>query len=252
LAKLLIWTPEARWWLREIHEYISRERPEAAHKVVRGIFGRRSRTIIAFCTLSSFASAAERPPVKCTENSPERRGEEGCSILAVRPFVASTDRPMYWHIDRFDSLEAAAKAAGPDSVPAEAHGSVWLMTVEPRSEEHRGGRHIAWIGPLGLPVAAGYTMRVQSSLLRSGTTTPVHTHAGPEVFYVVAGEQCVETPEVGLHLSAGDSRVLATGVVHRGRVTGPGARRALALILHDAAQPASHDLVDPPSLVGCK
>jgi hypothetical protein len=25
----LIWTPEARWWLREIHEYISRDSPTA-------------------------------------------------------------------------------------------------------------------------------------------------------------------------------------------------------------------------------
>jgi quercetin dioxygenase-like cupin family protein len=211
-----------------------------------------SRTVIAFCALCSFAAAAERPPVKCMEDSPERRGEEGCSILAARPLVARPDKPAYWHIDRFDSLEAATRAAGPDSVPAEAHGLVWLMTVEPRSEEHRSGRHVAWIGPLGVPVAAGYTMRVQSSLLRSGTTTPVHTHSGPEVFYVVAGEQCLETPEVGVHLRAGDSRVLATGVIHRGRVTGAGVRRALALILHDAAQPASHDLGDPPSLVACK
>ena len=210
------------------------------------------RTIIAFCGLCSLAAVAERPPVKCMENSPERRGEEGHSILAVKPLIASTKKPTYWHIDRYDSLEAATRAAGPNSVPAEAHGSAWLMTVEPRTEEHRGGRHVAWIGPLALPVAAGYTMRVQSSLLRPGTTTPVHTHSGPEVFYVVAGEQCLETPEIGLHLNAGDSRVLPTGVVHRGRVSGSGVRGVLALILHDAAHAASHDLGDPPPLVACK
>ena len=34
----LIWTPEARWWLREIYQYISRDSPRAAHKVVRGIW----------------------------------------------------------------------------------------------------------------------------------------------------------------------------------------------------------------------
>jgi hypothetical protein len=31
---------------------------------------------------------------------------------------------MHWHILRFDSLEAAKAAAGPDGVAAEAHGSV--------------------------------------------------------------------------------------------------------------------------------
>ena len=30
----LIWTPESRWWLHEIHEYISRDSPTAAEKVV--------------------------------------------------------------------------------------------------------------------------------------------------------------------------------------------------------------------------
>jgi quercetin dioxygenase-like cupin family protein len=192
------------------------------------------------------------PGVKCAEDSPERRGEEGCTILASRPLHGSLSKPVYWHIDRFDSLEAAKKAAGPDGVAAEAHGSVWLATVEARTEGHRGGRHVAWVGPLTLPAAGRYTMRVQSSLLLPGAATPVHTHSGPEVFYVADGEQCLETQEVGHRLGAGQTLVLPAGVVHRGRVTASGGRRALALILHDAARPASHDLADPPRLVPCK
>jgi hypothetical protein len=141
-----------------------------------------SRTTVAFFVLCVVAATQERPPVKCVENSPERRGEEGCSILVTRPLVASTKKPVYWHIDRFDSLEAATKCAGPDGVAAEAHGSV----------------------------------------------------------------------QTGLHLEAGESRVLPAGLVHRGRVTGTGVRSVLALILHDSAQPASHDLSDSPSLVACK
>jgi quercetin dioxygenase-like cupin family protein len=197
------------------------------------------------------AVAEQRPPVRCIENSPERRGEEGCSILANRPLVGPLNGSVYWHIDRFDSLDAATRAAGPDGVAAEAHGSAWLMSVEPRTEDHRGGYHVAWIGPLAAPPAAAHSMRVQSSLLRPGTTTPVHTHSGPEVFYIVAGEQCLETPAHGHHLSAGQSHVLPTGVVHRGRVVGSGLRRALALILYDTAQPASHDLEAAPALAAC-
>src|SRR5262245_60460720 len=112
-----------------------------------------TRTILALYAFCTLAVEEERPPVKCIEDSPERRGEEGCSILATRPLVGSTKEPTYWHIDRFDSLKAATEAAGPDAVAAEAHGSVWLMTVGPRTEEHRGGRHVAWIGPLALPRA---------------------------------------------------------------------------------------------------
>jgi quercetin dioxygenase-like cupin family protein len=195
---------------------------------------------------------AQQTPVKCIEDSPERRGEEGCTILASRPLLGSVSKAVYWHIDRFDSLEAAKKAAGPDGVVAEAHGSVWLMTVEARTEAHHGGRHVTWIGPLTLPAAERYLMRVTSSLLKPGTTTPVHTHPGPEVLYVVAGEQCVETQEVGHHLGAGQSYVVPAGVIHRGRVIGSGIRRALALYLYDASHPVSDDLADPPPLVPCK
>ena len=133
------------------------------------------------------------------ENSPERRGEEGCTILANRPFLGSTAN-VYWHIDRFDSLETAMNAAGSDAVAVEAHGYFWLLTVEGRTEEHHGGRHIAWLGPLVLPKAERYSMRVQSTLLMRGSTTPVHTHSGPEVFYIVEGEQCIERPDGGQHL----------------------------------------------------
>ena len=192
------------------------------------------------------------PGVKCAEDSPERRGEEGCTILTNRPLVGPLGRPVYWHLDRFDSLEAAKEAAGPDGVAAEAHGSVWLMTVEAPTEEHHGGRHVATIGPLALPAAGRYSMRVQSSLLMPGSTSPVHTHPGPEVIYVVEGEQCTETPEVGQRLGAGQSYVVPGDGIHRGRVIGSVARRVLALNLYDAARPASHDLADPPLLTPCK
>jgi quercetin dioxygenase-like cupin family protein len=204
---------------------------------------------LAACALSP---VAQRPPVKCTEDSPERRGEEGCTILASRPLRGSLTKPVYWHIDRFDSLEASKKGAGPNGVAAEAHGSVWLMTVEAKTAKHHGGRHVAWIGPLVLAGADGYSMRVQSSLLRLGSTTPAHAHPGPEVIYIVDGEQCMETPEVGHRLGTGQSLVIPGGVIHRGRVIGSGVRRAFGLVLHDAARPASHDLADPPPLAPCK
>jgi quercetin dioxygenase-like cupin family protein len=193
----------------------------------------------------------KNPGVKCSEDSPERRGEEGCTVLANRPLVGSLEKPVYWHIDRFDSLEAAKKAAGPDGVAAEAHGGVWLMTVEAQAEEHHGGSHVAWIGPLVLPAADRYSMRVQSSLLKPGSTTPAHTHPGPEVVYVVEGEQCTETPEGGQRLGAGQYYIVPDGLLHRGRVTGSGARRLLAVNLYDAARPVSHDPADPPPLASC-
>lgn len=211
--------------------------------------------MVALVTLPAFSQTVDaqaRLSVKCMEDSPERRGEEGCAILASRRLVGSVTKPVYWHIDRFDSLESAKKAAGVDGVAAEAHGSVWLMTVEAKAKDHHGGHHAAWIGPLTMPAANGYTMRIMSSFLRPGAATPIHTHSGPEIFYIVSGTQCLETVKFVKHLKAGRSYVLPGGSIHRGRVAGSVERRLLSLVLHDAAQPPSHDLNDPPPLVPCK
>lgn len=37
MAKLR-WTREAEQWLKDIHEYITRDNPDAAHKVIAGIY----------------------------------------------------------------------------------------------------------------------------------------------------------------------------------------------------------------------
>jgi quercetin dioxygenase-like cupin family protein len=196
--------------------------------------------------------AIQHPSVKCMENSPERRGEEGCTILTNRPLIGSLTKTVYWHIDRFDSLETAMKAAGPNSVATEAHGSFWLLTVEMRAEDCRAGQHVNRIGPLTLPPSDQYLMRVLSSLLEPGSTTPIHKHSGPEVFYVVDGEQCIEMSEAGQHLSVGQSFIVPGNTIHRGRVIGSKARRALALVLYNAAYPASYDLDNATPIVSCK
>lgn len=38
MGRRLIWTPEARWWLREIYDYIRQDSRERAFKVVRRIY----------------------------------------------------------------------------------------------------------------------------------------------------------------------------------------------------------------------
>jgi quercetin dioxygenase-like cupin family protein len=196
--------------------------------------------------------ATQRPSVKCMENSPERRGEEGCTILTDRPLVGSLAKTIYWHIDRFESLEAAIKVAGPNSVATEAHGSFWLLTVETRAEDHHAGQHVAQLGPFDLAPADSYKMRVLSSLLEPESTTPIHTHSGPEVFHIVDGEQCIEMSEAGRHVIAGQSYFVPASSVHRGRVIGSKPRRALALILYDAAYPASRELDPATPIVLCK
>jgi hypothetical protein len=63
--------------------------------------------MFALCEIASGQRTQDRSTVKCAEDSPERRGEEGCTILANRPVAGTLPRAVYWHIDRFDSLEDA-------------------------------------------------------------------------------------------------------------------------------------------------
>ncbi len=196
--------------------------------------------------------ATQRPSVKCMENSPERQGKEGCTILTDRPLAGSLTNTIYWHIDRFGSLEAAMKAAGPNSVATEAHGFFWLLTIAMNAENCAASQHVAQLGPFALPPADQYQMRVLSSMLEPGSTTPIHTHSGPEIFYIVDGEQCIEMSGTSQHLSNGQSYIVPGSSIHRGRVIGSKARRGLALILYNAAYPASHDLDSATPVVSCK
>jgi hypothetical protein len=57
-----------------------------------------------------------------------------------------------------------------------------------------GGESIAVVGPLQLPAAKSYAAVLSYAVMRPGDNSRVHTHPGPEGWYVLAGEQCLETP----------------------------------------------------------
>ena len=179
-------------------------------------------------------------PVRCIPDSPERRGGTGCSIVGHKTVSLDSRETLYWHIDRFTSADLAKAAATPSSVAFEAHGSAWLTTVEPHTANHRGGSHVAVVGPLPLPAsAAGFMMQVMSAHFIPGQVSEPHTHSGPEAWFVVEGEQCLETPGRTIRVKAGQTAMIEGGPAMRLVGTGTGPRRALVLILHDAAQPAT-------------
>ena len=108
--------------------------------------------------------------------------------------VISRNR-LFWHIDRFETGEHARAAVVPASVAFEAHGAWWLMSVESQTESHHGGQHVTEVKLLPLPEAHKYSMVVISAYIPSGWTSRVHLHSGVEAFYVVDGEQCLETAD---------------------------------------------------------
>jgi hypothetical protein len=150
--------------------------------------------LVAATPIVLFASAAsaqlESP---CVQDSPERRGELGCSVVEIKPLPARLARSLVWHLDQFDTEQHARAAVTPVSIALQAHGSWWLSSVEPDTRDHHGGKHVAEVKLPPLPAAEGYSMLVISAYVAPGLTSRIHTHSGVEGFYVVDGAQCLET-----------------------------------------------------------
>src|SRR5215472_2759524 len=179
---------------------------------------------------------AQEEPV-CVENSPERHGAIGCSIVEKKPLPDMLKEPVFWHIDQFDSAEPAKAAIGVSSIAFGAHGAWWLMSVGPESSDHHGGRHVAQVNLSPLPKANAYSMLVISAYIPAGMTSRVHFHSGVEAFYTVDGEQCLETKERAFPMKKGDTLAVPTGITMRLVATGTKPRRAFAVIVFDSSKP---------------
>lgn len=173
----------------------------------------------------------------CIENSPERRGEIGCSIVEKKPLPATLKEPAVWHIDQFDSPEPAQAAVGPSSTAFEAHGVWWLMSVGPEINDHHGGKHVAGVNLSPLPQAGAYSMLVISAYIPAGMTSRVHFHSGVEAFYTVDGDQCLEIKGKAFPMRKGDTLVVPTGTTMRLVATGTKPPRAFAVIVYDSSKP---------------
>ena len=190
----------------------------------------------------------------CEKNSPERRGEIGCSLVENKALPDGLAEPLFWHIDKFSSGEKARAKISPVSVAFEAHGSWWLMTIEPKVNDHHGGQHVEHLKLPALPPARGHSMLVMSAYIPAGLTSRIHTHSGVEGFYVVDGQQCLETPTRIYKMPKGGSLVIPSGVTMRLVATGSKPRRALAVIVYDSAMPPTTrmEMEPPPKLASCK
>jgi quercetin dioxygenase-like cupin family protein len=205
-------------------------------------------------SLVTAETAAAQLMSTCAERSPERQGELGCTVLEDKLMPSGLSEPILWHIDRFDTLDRARAAVSATSIAIEAGGIAWLMTLEASASNHHGGIHVTQVGPLPLPRAERYSMLVQSALFAPGMYSLPHHHSGVEAVYVIEGEGCYETPGRGFAVRKGDTLALPTGTTMRAVVTGSTRRHVLAVIVHDAAQPATMRMEERagPPLAACK
>jgi quercetin dioxygenase-like cupin family protein len=217
-------------------------------------FLKRQVTAVAVLWMLTPNTAAAQLMSTCAPDSPERRGGIGCSIIESKPLPEDLTAPVFWHIDRFDTLDAARAAVGPASIAFDAGGTSWLMTIESETSNHHGGRHVTHVGPLPLPKATKYAMVAQSAAFMPGMYSLVHHHSGVEAVYVVEGEACFETPTRAAKLHKGETLALPGDTAMRAVVMGTRRRYVLAVIVHDAGQPATMRMTEGtgPKLVACK
>ena len=192
---------------------------------------------VALALMCSARMAWAQLEPSCVENSPERRGEIGCSLVENKALPPGLKAPLVWHLDQFRTEAAAKAAVGPTSIAFAAHGVAWLMTIEPTATDHHGGQHVAAAALPALPAAERYAMLAMSAYIPSGLTSRFHHHSGVEGFFVADGQQCLETSDRTYVMNKGDTLVVPSGVAMRLVATGPTPRRALAVIVYDASQP---------------
>ena len=209
--------------------------------------------VILVSLLTANMAGAQQAPL-CVENSPERRGEVGCSIIENKPLPDDLKEPLFWHIDALDSPERARAAVGPASAAFEADGKSWLMTLESQTSDHHGGRHVAQVGPLPLPQAPKLSMQVMSAALTPGMYSVAHHHSGVEAIYVIKGDACYETPARAFKLQKGETVVLPGGTPMRAVVIGSTLRYVLSIIVYDSSQPPTMRMDERavPHLAECK
>ena len=164
--------------------------------------------------------------------------ETGPACLLAHKQLPSLPGKVFWHLDRFPSKRAAEQAGVATSVVVEAFGSTWLFTIAEARWRARGGKHTATVGPLPVEPASTYAAEYLRSIFKPGTTAPLHVHSGPEAFFAVSGDTCLETPDgVQTGRGPGNAMMIKAGPPMLLMAIGKIPRQGFALILHDASQP---------------
>jgi quercetin dioxygenase-like cupin family protein len=170
----------------------------------------------------------------------ERTAVLGCWIIAHQPVGELTQSQTYWHLDTYPNHAAAEAAKGAHGTIVEAFGKIWLLSIEDQSWRPSSGEHVADIGPLPINAGAQYSVQYMEAVFTPGMVAPEHRHAGPEAWYTLAGETCLETPNGKQVGRAGGTPVIVPGglPMHL-TATGTEKRQALVLILHSSDKPAT-------------
>jgi quercetin dioxygenase-like cupin family protein len=176
--------------------------------------------------------------VSSVESGQESAGEMHAHLSGVScdDVLPSEKRPDFgcFNVATEKGLQFAAKSA--TGIVVEEDGRVWLSEFGSRDLIGKGGQAIATVGPLELPPAKSYTVVLSYAVMRPGDQSRVHTHPGPEGWYMIVGEQCLETPSGAHRATAGGTMTVPPNVPMQLNITGTEVRKSLVLVIHDSSQ----------------
>ncbi|WP_174297289.1 cupin domain-containing protein [Sphingomonas bacterium] len=190
--------------------------------------------LVATAELSASTAIGQATTRACT---PVEEPGPACLLARQRVSHLPSGR-LYWLIDRFSNADRARKAGLPTSTVIQAFKATWLFTLSGANWRAKGGERVTQIGPLPIPLAPSYQAEYLRSIFAPGTTAPLHRHSGPEAFFAVDGDTCLETPDgVQIGRGPGNSLLVKAGTPMLLMAIGKVPRRGFALILHDAGAP---------------
>jgi hypothetical protein len=208
-------------------------------RVTKAQFAQSALAAIVTWSLVS-AIGGEQAVAQGCKPAAERAGDQlGCWILTGQEVGRLPQMPMFWHLTKYASRAEAELAKGPRGTVIDALEKIWLSTIAEAGWQPPGGAAVAAIGPLlgisGEPYTALYMEANSAPGNQSGN---IHRHDGPEAWYNLSGEVCLETPD-GMRIGrAGESMIAAPGPPMTAMTVGAGRRRSLVLILHESAKPS--------------
>jgi quercetin dioxygenase-like cupin family protein len=115
--------------------------------------------------------------------------------------------------------------------------SFWLLDIEPKVSHEARAATTSTISPIPLPRARGYEIIYAYVAVPPGAHSAIHVQSGPEAWYVLAGSQCVETPDTVLHIAQGGGGMVPADTPLYLIATGTSTRRAFFVIVHDTERP---------------
>ncbi len=168
----------------------------------------------------------------------QRTTDVGCWVLTDHPIGRIDQAQVSWHLDVYPTRAEAEKAKGPRGTVIESLGKVWLLTIEKAGwRPALKGERVSEIGPIPVTAGGQYSAVFMEVIFNPGMTSDIHIHSGPEVWYNLAGESCLETPNGKQVARAGGPPVIVPSGPMQLTTTGTQQRRGIVLILHDASKP---------------